>query len=116
MSATSVSVVSNRAATLAPFCSALRVTLSGSMTPAARQLGEPLLELLPVVLAVRLGDLLADRLGPSVDRLLVAGPLGDGRVLGVDLHLLGPAQISEDGRLDRPALARGGRVELDPEV
>ena len=39
-------------------------------------------------------DLAADHLGPALDRLLVAGAFGDRRVLGVDLDLLGPAQVA----------------------
>ena len=40
-------------------------------------------------------DLAADHLDPALDGLLVAGAFGDGRVLGVDLDLLGPAQVAE---------------------
>ena len=45
---------------------------------AAGELGEPLLELLLVVLAVRLLDLAAKLIDPALDVGLLAGPLDDG--------------------------------------
>ena len=62
---------------------------------AAGELGEPLLELLAVVLAVGLGDLAADHLDPPLDLVVGAGPLDDRGVLAVDRDLLGLAQVGE---------------------
>ena len=62
---------------------------------AAGELGEPLLELLAVVLAVGLGDLAADHLGPALDLVGRAGPFDDRGVLAVDRDLLGAAQVGE---------------------
>ena len=59
---------------------------------AAGELGEPLLELLAVVLAVGLGDLAADHLGPALDLFLGAGALDDRGVLAVDRDLAGPGR------------------------
>src|SRR5438105_2822630 len=72
---------------------------------AARELGETLLELLPVVVGGRLGDLVADRLDPRLDRLLVALAAHDRRVVLVDDDAVGAAEV-------------GGReaLEVDPEV
>ena len=72
---------------------------------AAGQLGQAFLQLLAVVFAVGLGDLAADHLDAAFDGLLVARAFGDRRILGVDLDLLGPAQI-----------AQLNAVELDAEV
>ena len=62
---------------------------------AAGQLGQPLLELLAVVVALGVGDLAADRLDAALDRLVAAGALDDGRVVLVDQDLLGAAQVIE---------------------
>ena len=62
---------------------------------AAGELGEPLLELLAVVLAVGRGDLLADHLGPALDLLGRAGAFDDRGVLAVDRDLRGAAQVAE---------------------
>ena len=42
---------------------------------AAGQLGQPLFELLAVVVALGVGDLAADRLDPALDRVVAAGAL-----------------------------------------
>ena len=62
---------------------------------AAGELGEPLLELLAVVLAVGVADLAADHLGPGLDLGRGAGAFDDRGVLAVDRDLLGPAQVGE---------------------
>ena len=62
---------------------------------AAGELGEPLLELLAVVLAVGVADLAADHLGAALDLVGRAGPLDDRGVLAVDRDLLGAAQVGE---------------------
>ena len=72
---------------------------------AAGQLGQPLLQLLAIVIAVGDFDLAANLLGAAVDGVLLAGAADDRRVLGVDDDLLGPAQV---GQLDG--------VELDAQV
>src|SRR5262245_3551462 len=71
----------------------------------AGQLGDPLRQLLPVVVAGGLVQLLLDRGNPGLDRVLRPLALDHGRVVLVDLHLLGPAEV---GDLDV--------LELDPEV
>ncbi len=48
-------------------------------------------------------DLAADHLDAAFDRLLVAGAFDDRRVLGVDLDLLGPAQVVELDALELDA-------------
>ena len=62
---------------------------------AAGELGEPLLQLLLVVLAVGVADLAADHLGPGLDLGRGAGPFDDRGVLAVDRDLLGAAQVGE---------------------
>src|SRR5262249_21341028 len=59
------------------------------------ELGEPLLELLTVILAVGRGDFLADHLGPTLDFLGGASALDDGGVFAVDGDLPGTSQIAE---------------------
>ncbi len=51
---------------------------------AAGQLGQPLLQLLAIVVAVGVLDLAANLLGPAVDRVLLAGAADDRRVVGRD--------------------------------
>src|SRR5512145_834371 len=72
---------------------------------AARELREPLLELLPVVVRGRLLDLRPELLDATLDRLGGAGALDDRRGVLVHDHLLGPTEV-----LEREVL------ELDPEV
>src|SRR5438067_2029867 len=72
---------------------------------AARELGEPLLELLPVVVRGRLLDLRPDLLDPALDLLGATGALDDGGVVLVHDHPLGPAEVVELEVL-----------ELDPEI
>ena len=62
---------------------------------AAGELGQPLLELLLVVLALGLGDLVLDLLDPLVDVGPLAGAFDDRRVVLVDGDLLGAAQVLE---------------------
>ena len=62
---------------------------------AAHQLGQPLLQLLAVVVGGRLLDLGADLLDPALDVLGVARALDDGGVVLVDGDLLGPAEVLE---------------------
>ena len=72
---------------------------------AAGELGQSLLQLLDVVLALGDLDLLPDLLGPTVDRRLVAGALDHRGVLGVDDDLADGAQ-----------LVNGDVFELDAKV
>ena len=58
-------------------------------------------------------DLAADHLGPALDRLLVAGAFGDGRVLGVDLDLLGPAQVASSWTFSS-SMPRSLKIALPP--
>ena len=60
---------------------------------AAGELGQPLLELLLVVLALGLLDLAAELVDPPLDVGLLAGPLDDRRAVLVDLDLLGLAEL-----------------------
>jgi hypothetical protein len=55
----------------------------------------PLLQLLLVVVAGRLGQLVLDLLDAALDLLPLAGALDDHRVVLVDLDLLGAAQVGE---------------------
>src|SRR6266545_742716 len=200
LSATTTSVVRNRAAMEAAFCSADRVTLAGSMIPAASrstyspvwasrpwpagrlrtrattrddalldgrlrvahgvldavlallqldlggradlddrdaagQLGQPLLQLLPVVVGVALLDLGTDLVDPALDLVGVTGTVHDGGlVLGHD-QLAGAAQdvqpdavqpepsrrgddlpTGEDGDIGQhglAAVAEAGRLDRD---
>ena len=59
---------------------------------AAGELGETLLELLAVIVAGGVLDLLADRLGAGLDRLGRAGAVDDGGVVLVDGDALGGAE------------------------
>src|SRR5262249_36371637 len=85
---------------------------------AAGELGQPLLQLLTVVLAVGLFDLAADHFGAAVNGFLVARALSDRRVLGVDSDLLCPAEVADDRWLrGRAALGLAAdAVELDAEI
>ena len=62
---------------------------------AADQLGQPLLQLLAVVVGGGLLDLGADLLHAAFDGLGVAGAVDDGGVVLVDGDALGPAQVLE---------------------
>src|SRR5712691_665446 len=70
---------------------------------AARQLGQALLELLPVEVAGGLGDLRADLLDATLDRLLRATTLDDGGLVLVGLHLARPAEILHGRRVELAA-------------
>src|SRR6185503_16148619 len=59
---------------------------------AAGKLGQPLLQLLAVVIRGRLFDLCADLICPGDDVALLSGAVDDGRVLLVDVHTLGAAE------------------------
>ena len=72
---------------------------------AAGELGQALLQLLAVVVAAGVLDLLADGVTASGDLLLVAAAAHDGGRLLVDLDALGAAEVFE-----------GGAVELAAEV
>src|SRR5262249_31354227 len=97
-----------------PSSTAARVALSASSTraffsfiavpvaaptliprPAARQLGQPLLQLLAVVVRRRLVDLRPDLLDATLDRCGLAGALDDRRVVLVDHDLLRLAEVLE---------------------
>src|SRR5205823_7296787 len=67
---------------------------------AASQLGEPLLQLLAVVVGVRLLDLGADLVDPPRDLLAVAATLDHGRLVLRDDDLAGPAQQVDTGVLE----------------
>ena len=62
---------------------------------AAGELGQPLLELLLVVLALGLLDLAAKLVDPPLDVGLLAGTLDDRGAVLVDLDLLGLAELAE---------------------
>ena len=62
---------------------------------AAGQLGQPLLQLLAVVVGGRLLDLRLELRDPALDVLLLARAVDDGGVVLVDMHLLGGAQHVE---------------------
>jgi len=72
---------------------------------AASELGETLLQLLAVIVRRRLLDLALDLRNPALDFLLLAGAVDDRRVLLLDAHALGAAELSERDVL-----------ELDPKV
>ena len=72
---------------------------------AADQLGQPLLQLLAIVVRGGILDLGADLLDPAGQFLLVAGAIDDGGVVLVDDHALGGAQV-----IDRDVL------QLDAEI
>ena len=74
---------------------------------AAGELGQPLLELLLVVLALGLLDLAAELVDPLLDVRPLAGPLDHRRAVLVDLDLLGPAELARAG--GSPASGRGPR-------
>src|SRR2546428_148143 len=119
-SATIASVVSIRLATEAAFCSAVRVQRildarlprlhldlgrGADLDPrnAAGEFRHALLQLLLVVVAGRLFDLLANRLNARLDHLGLAGAVDDRRVLLGDLDALGLAQVMQSGLLQRHA-------------
>ena len=62
---------------------------------AAGELGEPLLELLLVVLALGLLDLATELVDPPLDLGPLAGALDQGGAVLVDLDLLGLAELRE---------------------
>ena len=62
---------------------------------AAGQLGQPLFELLAIVVAGRVLDLAADLVDAGLDLGALAGAFDDRRVVLVDDDLLGPAEIRE---------------------
>src|SRR5690606_34039591 len=69
----------------------------------ARELRDPLLQLLAIVVGRRLLDLLVDLLDARLDVLRTAGAVDDRRVLLRDLNLLGLAEILERRLLEREA-------------
>src|SRR5262249_17012883 len=75
----------------------LQLGLGSSAHPdncdAADQLGEPLLELLPVIVRGGVFDLGADLLNAALDLGLFAVALNDGGVVFIDHNLLGPAEV-----------------------
>ena len=72
---------------------------------AAGELGQPLLQLLAVVVRGGLLDLRLDLRDPALDLVLRAGAVDDRRVLLLDHHPLGPAQH-----------VQGDVLELDAQV
>src|SRR5262249_48825976 len=80
---------------------------------AAREFGEPLLQLLTVVVRGGLLDLLLDLTDAGLDVLLLAGAVDDGRLLLLDDHLLGAAEhrgghvLELDAKIFRDQLAAG---------
>ena len=72
---------------------------------AAGQLGQPLLQLLAVIVGGRLLDLRLELRDPALDVLLLARAVDDGGVVLVDMHLLGGAQH-----------VQGHVLELDAEI
>ncbi len=62
---------------------------------AARELGQPLLQLLAIVIAFGDLNLTPNHLNPAVDRFLVAGAFRDRRILRVHLDLLGAAEVAK---------------------
>src|SRR5229473_2852608 len=72
---------------------------------AAGQLGQPLLQLLLVVIGGRLLDLRLDLGDPGIDRVLATGAVNDRRILLFDAHALGA-----------PEHVEGDVFELDAEV
>jgi hypothetical protein len=62
---------------------------------AAGELGQPLLQLLAVVVRGGLLDLGADLLDAALDRLRIAGAVDDGGVVLVDDDALGAAEVIE---------------------
>ena len=70
---------------------------------AAGQLGQPLLQLLAIVVAGGGLDFLANLVGPAVDGVFAAAADDDRRVVGRDGHLLRRAEVGELDRLERHA-------------
>jgi hypothetical protein len=70
---------------------------------AAGQLGQPLLQLLAVVVGVALLDLGADLVDPAVDLVGVTGSVDDGRLVLGDDHLAGLAEQVDAGVLQLQA-------------
>jgi hypothetical protein len=67
---------------------------------AARQLGQALLQLLPVVVGVGVVDLRLDLVDAALDVVVAAGALDDGGLVLGDDDLLGPAQQVEGDVLE----------------
>src|SRR5437660_293339 len=96
------------------------VVSSNAAIDAARELREPLLKLLPIVVRGRLLDLRPDLLGTPLDLLGAPGALDDRGVVLVHDHLLGAAEVIElevlelDAEIFRDRLAAGhGRDVLE---
>ena len=85
---------------------------------AADQLGQPLLQLLAVVVRGGVLDLRADLLDAALDRLGLAGALDDRRVVLVDRDLLGAAEVLDldvlelDAEVFRDRAAAGQRGDV----
>src|SRR5690606_17390913 len=70
---------------------------------AADELRETLLELLTVVVARRVFDLAANGLDAALDVARLAGAIDDGRVVLVDRHALGLAEVADRDVLELDA-------------
>ncbi len=95
----------------------LRSLTSTSVAPpdpddgdAARELGEPLLQLLAVVVGGRLLDLRLDLIDARLDVLLLAGAVDDRGVVLGDRHALGAAEHVERHVLELDAEVLGDRL------
>src|SRR5262249_39390578 len=100
----------------------LRLALGGrpdvDLRDAARQLGDALRQLLTVVVAGALVQLTLDGLDAGRDLVLGAGALDDDRVVLVDLHLLGAAEVADADvlELDAQVLEDGLAAGQDGDV
>ena len=77
---------------------------------AADQLGEPLLQLLAVVVGGGLVDLRADLLHPALDLAVLAAAVDDGGVVLVDGDALGGAEVLDLDALELDAEVLGDRL------
>src|SRR5258706_10723597 len=79
---------------------------------AAGELGKALLELFLVVIAGGVLDLLADRIGAALDRVMVARTIDDGGVVLVDRDALGLAEHADGHGLELDAEILGDHLAL----
>src|SRR5262249_45466444 len=70
---------------------------------ATGQLGQPFLQLLAIEVAGGLVDLSPNLLDATLDRFLGAATLQDGALVFVGLHLAGPSQVLDGGRVELAA-------------